>query len=803
MIHIRRTKMLGVTYGFRWKTTKSFNQAKEMLQSNIDALILKKENFDLLEIKELVDVLNKSKCKYFSFAESNNLSDEFSQEICRLIRDNKTLRVITFGKTNCLSNESFKLFSEVIHLNQTLEQLPLTGTLSIFEDTEVCETIVRTLVRNRVYAENKTTKKAAIYQSFLKDSSAKVAWNRLNFVVFKDKNSSANSFLKKLFNISEDTLFDPRYRQEFLIPFTVDEEEKMDENWIYIKEIKENTHKNSYFRETANFYTLRRMKKYRTKPLWNKPRKAKTKEEKLLEIISRGDQTVKRIKSGELQIKKQDPFPQILSIKPRRRQRSPQKRGRGGKFKSVRTRNPLMELNESTFDGCKCTLSEVLDSTTEYKLNLYLQPKMVFFIVFDAEHFNSIRIERIIKKAIGNAEKVKFVFICSYKKRTKIFAEIQVILIKILKELNPYAFYATNVLEEERSLFISNILENLCFFPFNAVDESEQKKELKNIRSAVTNFSQWLVDNAPEVPARWLKYLDELYSQDRFSQTGFISIEDFSKGAQSFGIKKYENEIESMKNFFKENALVYHFDFAVLKHFIILNWSFLTRNIEKLSFSKLDGRILKRKGMEKDYVNLVTRNIISTDLLEYLWKQNTLFFTKLSDMLFWLNPKTNETFFLRKFKKVEGYTSIKAQQKYKFIADFSSSYIPQGYFVRLVSSFSMISGVDFIPHKHQAIVSRIQFSEKKALSQLEIIFESKADVRKNFELLLSIFTKLSQNYFEKGITYDIYIQNLPYELIPYEKAKEKTLEPWFKTRTPSFTQRGMNLDKFLIGDDDF
>lgn len=320
--------------------------------------------------------------------------------------------------------------------------------------------------------------------------------------------------------------------------------------------------------------------------------------------------------------------------------------------------------------------------------------------------------------------------------------------------------------------------------------------------------------------------------------------------------------VKSMLAFFHELGVIVHFTSStVLEDLVILSpqWvleamSQVIRDGQLHMFSTEEMEELKKAALAEDASRMLKQAIVSRDLLEFLWKKSRFLVnqnTNVSRERLELKNVNLAEFFIQLMKKTlllsewthrSKASSLTSMESYYLVPsllplsteaaslqqiaalkeaytcycvyDFRQSFLPTGLFQRVVclsveySASNMNWDTAEVPELYD------DFAKLMLEKDLVVLIEAKSEemivyVKDNvaaastcLKIIDAIVTKIKNDVMGNGLRWEQHLgtKNSP-ELIPYAKAKQQKLSPWFgaPVATPSSSGGGaiIDIDTFL------
>uniref|UniRef100_A0A6S8E7N8 non-specific serine/threonine protein kinase n=1 Tax=Aplanochytrium stocchinoi TaxID=215587 RepID=A0A6S8E7N8_9STRA len=337
---------------------------------------------------------------------------------------------------------------------------------------------------------------------------------------------------------------------------------------------------------------------------------------------------------------------------------------------------------------------------------------------------------------------------------------------------------------------------DLVFFPvsnLNRAGINEVRKKLDEVA-----FKQRFVNE--KIPVRWIKCLDMMFEDESAS---FIYMKDVRTLGKTVEITSME-EIDMMLQLFHDLGMIIHFTSTpTLNDIVTLSPQWLIDGLSKIirdrELHKYNAKKIRDVGLEDEVQKMFEEAIVSLDLMEYFWEHNTVEFLidlmkrtlLISDWAFDGQHDGNSFFLVPSLLHEQKNTNQnqKPTNVHRCSFDFSSSWLPNGVFQRLVClcvAHSANQKGSQRPKLDQSNCKVWFGSDEVGLQQDgDQILVSVADAKtasRYYGMLKSMLFKINSDTMKSGLEWNLFFEanvNGTRSWINHDDAKKQELSPWF------------------------
>jgi len=232
---------------------------------------------------------------------------------------------------------------------------------------------------------------------------------------------------------------------------------------------------------------------------------------------------------------------------------------------------------------------------------------------------------------------------------------------------------------------IENTNSGLSFFPI----DNKSQKGILDLRLNVEEIIRSDTAVKQPVSIKFIRFLDSLLSFREDHK--YIRYSDAVHVATTIGLNT--NEVDEALLLFHQRGIIVHLNATeALKSIITIEPQWLIDGIAVLirdfNIHSYDVAEIKQSGLEDDMKNLVEKGLASRDLMEYLWHNFEFdYFLDLmqkSLLLSEWNFKQEKLYLIPSLLSNESMVKAKPNNGSIISFDFSESFLPSGFFQRLV-----------------------------------------------------------------------------------------------------------------------
>lgn len=329
----------------------------------------------------------------------------------------------------------------------------------------------------------------------------------------------------------------------------------------------------------------------------------------------------------------------------------------------------------------------------------------------------------------------------------------------------------------------------LNFFPL----DNATRTGVPQLRSEIERLTRSLdFVNAP-VSVRWIRCLESLLTPER----PWLWLKQVTRRASVCGIKE-EREVDDMLKLFHELGVVLHFTASeVLRRLVTTNPQWLVDAMskvirdDKIHTGRFDLEEIAVVGLKNDLRDLFVLGLASRDLLEYLWESTQVdYLLSLMRSLLLISDWKHgiqETYLVPSMI-VKTPKEPAAAVGPELVVDFSSFFLPNGVFERLVclcvthSALKENSAEPILTTSH----AKVWFGEsmsidmEKERERIRVWVTRDQDAPYCRDMVVSCMRKIRSDVMGTGLTYKILLREGPTsEFVSVQAAKENSSSKWF------------------------
>jgi len=370
---------------------------------------------------------------------------------------------------------------------------------------------------------------------------------------------------------------------------------------------------------------------------------------------------------------------------------------------------------------------------------------------------------------------------------------------------------------KKTSQIVQNEKHSVAFFPIDNKDQTG----IGYLRSVIENVLRQDNANAEEIPVSWLLLLDEmLLSRRNRNYLHYSMVKDIAKRNGILAA----TELDQILTLFHDRGMVVHLTSTeALKSIVTINpqWliNCLSSVIRDASLHPFEIDEIHNLGLEKDVELLFHQALASRDILEYVWKNEQVdFLLNLMERLMLLSPwgfDKNECYLIPSLlnEKFNGPNSGT-----RCVFDFSSTFLPNGVFQRLVCFCIAYSGSQSSKLKEPKLFKNcahvtlepdleITLLEETASQCISLFIMEPRFAGKALSIAQSMLHKLNADVMNFGLRWETLLEHIntghnsnENVFIPYDVARKKSLRPWFGEGLVHRTSGMSNVDPFSFVD---
>mmetsp|Transcript_3937 Transcript_3937/g.4537 ORF Transcript_3937/g.4537 Transcript_3937/m.4537 type:complete len:971 (-) Transcript_3937:1477-4389(-) len=346
------------------------------------------------------------------------------------------------------------------------------------------------------------------------------------------------------------------------------------------------------------------------------------------------------------------------------------------------------------------------------------------------------------------------------------------------------------------SKVIRNDANQLVFFPV----DNKNKKGVTDLRVNVVQAIQKDETIQQLVSIKWIRFLDEILAVK--STHSFLELPRVKDIARSLGIMSSEEQEEALQLFHQRGLLVHLSKSQILKEIIVVHPPWLIDRLSKLvrddevhSFNT--DEILKM-GLGEDLELLLSKALVSRDLLDFLWKGERVEFLiefMKHTMLLSSWPFNQQKLYLVPSLLKDAPNPSKNDKSARCIFDFSETFLPIGVFHRLLClcvarCASLANSEESTDYEEPLLFKtygsveiepnlKVILQEDAANHRITIIPYSFAFASRSFTIVHSMLKKINADLMNSGLYWNMFFGDTDGKCFEYSEAKSRKLMPWF------------------------
>uniref|UniRef100_A0A6S7ZPH3 non-specific serine/threonine protein kinase n=1 Tax=Aplanochytrium stocchinoi TaxID=215587 RepID=A0A6S7ZPH3_9STRA len=801
MMNIIHPNMIRRLYGFNWLYARNVDEAVRLLRDGADAVFMREYYVGKEGAVRIAECLGSadSACRYFSFAYRNDLDDAACSHLAEALRSNKGLVVLNIGHINKCTNATIKAFADAAENHDSIENLPLTVTGSRVSVTSVQNKLVRILVRNRTAREGRLKVRKDIFGRVVRNGDIKGTWNRSKLMVIGQartgKTSTIRSLLGKEFRSGE---FSPSTvgasliqtnsfaltKPELDLSTSVNGDSSRKLGKSYSKSwVADETGDIDYTTELATRLTVSEIEElekedrfsWRKKNVAHLSRKYVEPPPPVEEADDENDSHPANLSDDEDNTTQERPFMRKREAKAR--------------FDEKLLTMPRYGKNSVSF-----TIWDMGGQTVFYSLHhLFLTKYGIYLLCFDLRRIYKESKEDILflkfwlKSVILHTETAPIFLVGTFADEISSKRGLQ----KVDGLLKQVLIENNNNNNNNGSTVARNPKDRFVYFPI----DNSSGNGIDYLRYQIENVTLEQEYVSREVSLRWIRCLDRMLAK---KNKAWVKMKNVKSVVKQYGITSAE-ELDEMLRFYHELGVLLHLtNTAVLTDIVVIRPQWLINALCMIvrdeHVHKFDMDEMENVGLLDDVKSLLADGLASRDLIEYIWRDDEVDFLLdlmrttmlMSDWQF-----NDERQYLipsmltapgKRVTPSESYTS----QNPSCMFDFSETFLPFGFFERLICLFVAHSGRQ--RNSREAVLSNssgtVYFGEETVLhlekTEEKIYVQVEPAVRASWclKIMRSMLHKINEDFLQSKLRWQVKFKGVR-GYISYELAMNLKLKPWF------------------------
>ena len=353
-------------------------------------------------------------------------------------------------------------------------------------------------------------------------------------------------------------------------------------------------------------------------------------------------------------------------------------------------------------------------------------------------------------------------------------------------------------------------VSRLCGGAFHAVDNGTGEG-IAELRVTVDVAVREEPLTKMPISLRWTRCLDAMMETD----ASWMQLADVREVGERFGIDPGEETRRMLGHFHALGLVLYLTCSQVVEDVVILNPGWLVHSVESiLKGGSGDPRLVKRYGLEADVDIYKRKGIASKDLLDFLLEdEQTEFVIDLMRSLLLLSEYRfgSEEQYLVPAMVSRLPVAPAPSLAFRIELDFSTHFLPPGFFERLVCLCVQESAREPVLHKGCCTIYVGEDAaecvvEKREDEELVVVGVHEADPCPHIFAMITSFTrKIKQDFAGKNLTWEVRLSSdtAPQGVVDVQEAKQRCLTPWFEaghapTGDGPFAAKSMEkMDSFM------
>lgn len=354
----------------------------------------------------------------------------------------------------------------------------------------------------------------------------------------------------------------------------------------------------------------------------------------------------------------------------------------------------------------------------------------------------------------------------------------------------------------------TNDAQGLSFFPLNNVT----MEGIGPIRDVIEDTTRRQTFVKSLVSLKWTKLLDSLMKEKRES---WVSLATVEREGAALSITSSE-EIQRMLTLFHNMGLILHFSGnETLNNVVILEPQWLIDMLCKVIRDPVVHNVDVAEELTKDKELLVTEGLASRDILDYFWgTQHCKFMLEVMKMTLLLSEYpfadadtgsqrlvlipsivTREKPFVR--EKVYDPTLFLIK------ISFLRNKMPTGVFHRLFCMMVEHSTMRPVIYSNACSITfdgqaRVEMTEDKAEHCIVVGLDREEIAEKLLRVLSAMLRKLNAEIMKDRLSWEFWLKSpSTNEFLPYQKAREATMAPWFGCAKEENLHSAVTMDTVL------